>query len=104
MKRLPPTESTTEAAERIGNSPPTIRQLVREGEIAAVRVGRNIRVLSESVDAFILRMSWDSYVDGIYTPASCTAFEVEMLESGIITKENLENLEKSKNLKKPRRR
>ena len=102
MKRLPPTESTSEAAARIGNSAPTVRQLVREGEIAAIRNGRNIRVLSESVDAYIARLQWNSYVDGYFTPASCEAFENEMLKSGIIDKEILENLENLKNPEKSR--
>ena len=103
MKRLPPTESTQEAADRIGNSPPTVRQLIAEGELCGIRIGRNIRVLSDSVDAFISRLQWNSYVDGFYTPASCEAFEAEMLKNGTIDSEILENLKKAENPKKPGR-
>ena len=87
---LPKVESTEDAAARIGCSRPTVVKLVKEGAIAGIRFGRSIRVLSESVDTFILKMLWDSYCDAIYTPDDPDQFERDMIAAGIVTRENIE--------------
>jgi excisionase family DNA binding protein len=47
--------SVREAAHRLGVHPETIRRLIREGRLDAIRVGRVLRVHREALDAFIAR-------------------------------------------------
>jgi excisionase family DNA binding protein len=53
-----------EAADRLRVSVGTVRGLVNRGELQGVHVGRAVRILAESVDAFIARQT---------TPAACPA-------------------------------
>lgn len=47
--------STAEAAEHLGLTPRTLYRLIDQGEIAAYRVGRLIRVTLDDVHAFMER-------------------------------------------------
>lgn len=47
--------SVREVAERLGVHPETIRRLIHEGRMDAVRVGRVLRVARADVEAFIDR-------------------------------------------------
>lgn len=42
-----------EAAQRLGLSVSTVRRLVRDGELTAYRIGKQIRLRPEEVDAFV---------------------------------------------------
>ncbi len=44
-----------EVADRLGVHPETIRRLIHDGRIEAVRVGRVLRVAAADVDAFLAR-------------------------------------------------
>ena len=45
-----------EAAERLAVDPKTIRRLVQNGELRAVRVGsRSVRIPASDIDAFLTR-------------------------------------------------
>ena len=54
----PPPEtlySVREVAGRLGVHPETIRRLIHDGRLDAVRVGRVLRVHREAVDGFLAR-------------------------------------------------
>ncbi len=45
-------------AERLGVRPGRVYQLVREGVIPAVRIGRSVRFDEEQVEDFIAKLRW----------------------------------------------
>jgi excisionase family DNA binding protein len=47
--------SVREVADRLGVHPETIRRLIRDGRLEAVRVGRVLRVEGRSLDGFLAR-------------------------------------------------
>jgi len=47
--------SVREVAEQLGVHPETIRRLIHDGRLDAVRVGRVLRVHREAVDRFLAR-------------------------------------------------
>jgi excisionase family DNA binding protein len=47
--------SVREVAGQLGVHPETIRRLIHEGRLDAVRVGRVLRVHRQAVDAFLAR-------------------------------------------------
>ena len=47
--------SVREVAGRLGVHPETIRRLIHEGKLDAVRVGRVLRVHKHAVDSFLAR-------------------------------------------------
>lgn len=47
--------SVREAADQLGVHPETIRRLIHDGRLDAVRVGRVLRVHREAVDSFLAR-------------------------------------------------
>jgi excisionase family DNA binding protein len=50
-----PLFTVREVANRLGVHPETIRRLIHDGRLDAVRVGRVLRVESRSVDGFLAR-------------------------------------------------
>jgi excisionase family DNA binding protein len=44
-----------QVADRLGVHPETIRRLIHDGRLDAVRVGRVLRVHRQAVDAFLVR-------------------------------------------------
>lgn len=50
-----PLYSVREVADRLGVHPETIRRLIHEGRLDAVRVGRALRVEPSSLDGFLER-------------------------------------------------
>lgn len=55
--RSPRRITTTAAADRLGVSDTTVRQLIDAGEVGAIRVGRVLRVDEGSLDAYIERQT-----------------------------------------------
>jgi excisionase family DNA binding protein len=47
--------SVREVAEQLGVHPETIRRLIHDGRLDAVRVGRVLRVHRQAVDGFLAR-------------------------------------------------
>jgi excisionase family DNA binding protein len=47
--------SVREVADQLGVHPETIRRLIHDGRLDAVRVGRVLRVHREAVDSFLAR-------------------------------------------------
>jgi excisionase family DNA binding protein len=47
--------SVREVADRLGVHPETIRRLIHDGRLDAVRIGRVLRVESHSLDGFLAR-------------------------------------------------
>jgi excisionase family DNA binding protein len=47
--------SVREVASRLGVHPETIRRLIHDGRLDAVRVGRVLRVHKDAVDGFLAR-------------------------------------------------
>ena len=47
--------SVREVASQLGVHPETIRRLIHDGRLDAVRVGRVLRVHKQAVDSFLLR-------------------------------------------------
>lgn len=47
--------SVKEVASRLGVHPETIRRLIHDGRLEAVRIGRVLRVEGEAVDQFLAR-------------------------------------------------
>ena len=47
--------SVREVADQLGVHPATIRRLIHDGRLDAVRVGRVLRVHREAVDGFLAR-------------------------------------------------
>jgi excisionase family DNA binding protein len=47
--------SVREVARRLGVHPETIRRLIHDGRLDAVRVGRVLRVHKDAVDTFLVR-------------------------------------------------
>jgi excisionase family DNA binding protein len=47
--------SVREVAEQLGVHPETIRRLIHDGRLDAVRVGRVLRVHREALDSFLAR-------------------------------------------------
>jgi excisionase family DNA binding protein len=47
--------SVREVADRLGVHPETIRRLIHDGRLDAVRVGRVLRVHRDAVDRFLAR-------------------------------------------------
>ena len=50
-----PLHSVREVAERLGVHPETVRRLIHQGRLDAVRVGRVLRVDGRSFDEFLAR-------------------------------------------------
>ena len=48
--------SVREVADRLGVHPETIRRLIHDGRLDAVRVGRVLRVDADSLEGFLARM------------------------------------------------
>ena len=46
-----------EVAKTLRVSPPTVRKLIREGQLKAVRVGVQIRIQKEELDRFLKNQS-----------------------------------------------
>lgn len=46
-----------EVAKTLRVSPPTVRKLIREGQLKAVRVGVQIRIPKEELDRFLKNQS-----------------------------------------------
>ncbi|MFL5934762.1 MAG: helix-turn-helix domain-containing protein [Gaiellaceae bacterium] len=47
--------SVREVADRLGVHPETIRRLIHDGRLEAIRVGRVLRVEGHSLDGFLAR-------------------------------------------------
>ena len=47
--------SVREVADQLGVHPETVRRLIHDGRLDAVRVGRVLRVHREAVDSFLTR-------------------------------------------------
>jgi len=47
--------SVRDVADRLGVHPETVRRLIHDGRLDAVRVGRVLRVHQESLDGFLAR-------------------------------------------------
>ena len=47
--------SVRDVAQQLGVHPETIRRLIHDGRLDAVRVGRVLRVHREAVDGFLMR-------------------------------------------------
>ena len=53
--RQPELVSVRDVADQLGVHPETIRRLIHDGRLDAVRVGRVLRVHREAVDSFLAR-------------------------------------------------
>jgi excisionase family DNA binding protein len=54
-ERQPDLVSVRDVADQLGVHPETIRRLIHDGRLDAVRVGRVLRVHREAVDSFLAR-------------------------------------------------
>jgi excisionase family DNA binding protein len=52
--------TTTQAARRIGCSPPTVRKMLREGKLSGFRIGSHVRFTVEDIDAAIGRIRFSA--------------------------------------------
>jgi excisionase family DNA binding protein len=69
--------TVSEAADRLAVHPDTIRRLIARKELAAVHVGRNVRIEETELIAYVRRSGGRAQADGPITPGQLRALHAK---------------------------
>lgn len=72
---FPETVGTAEAGEILGGiSPPTIRRMIADGSLCALRLGGKLLVTVDSIRRVQVECLFRSYTEGLYVPDDLDKF------------------------------